>query len=151
MYDNIDQRIINVLLSDGRASLRNIAEQTDVSVTTVSNHIQELESENVLTGYQPVVNYNELGYGVTAITQISVEGSAIEEFTEVLREIPQITTVYQTTGEYDIHMVGKYQTTADLDDHIKELLSHDAVEDANTSVVLSTEKEHDQFQLPTED
>jgi DNA-binding Lrp family transcriptional regulator len=151
MYDNIDQRIINVLLTDGRASLRNIADQTDVSVTTVSNHIQDLESESILTGYQPVVNYTELGYGVTAITQVSVEGSSIEEFTEMLRDIQQIITVYQTTGEYDIHMVGKYRTTADLDDHIKELLSHDAVEDANTSVVLSTEKENEQFQLPAEE
>lgn len=151
MYDNIDQRIINALLDDGRASLREIAEQTDVSVTTISNHIQELESENVITGYQPVVNYDELGYDVTAITQILVDGSSIQEFTEVLHEIPQLISVHQTTGEYDLHAVGKYEDTDDLNDHVKELLSHDAVEDANTSVVLSTEKEHDQFQLPVEE
>ena len=151
MYDNIDQRIINALLDDGRASLREIAEQTDVSVTTISNHIQDLESENVITGYQPVVNYDELGYDVTAITQILVDGSSIQEFTEVLHEIPQLISVHQTTGEYDLHAVGKYEDTDDLNDHVKELLSHDAVEDANTSVVLSTEKEHDQFQLPVEE
>jgi DNA-binding Lrp family transcriptional regulator len=40
-YNNLDNQLINLLLSDGRASLRSLGEGLDVSVTTVSNHINE--------------------------------------------------------------------------------------------------------------
>lgn len=56
-YDNLDNELINALLGDGRASLRSLAEDTDVSVTTVSNHINDLEAGGVIDGYTPIVNY----------------------------------------------------------------------------------------------
>ncbi|WP_152424892.1 Lrp/AsnC family transcriptional regulator, partial [Natronococcus jeotgali] len=37
-YANLDADLVNELLTDGRASLRSLAEELDVSVTTVSNH-----------------------------------------------------------------------------------------------------------------
>ena len=38
-YENLDRKLVNALLDDGRASLRSLGEDLDVSVTTVSNHI----------------------------------------------------------------------------------------------------------------
>ncbi len=81
-YENLDAKLINALLGDGRASLRSLAEELDVSVTTVSNHLRDLEDEGVIEGYTPRVNYDALGYDVTAIIQLKVEGSALPEITE---------------------------------------------------------------------
>ncbi|TVT93776.1 Lrp/AsnC family transcriptional regulator, partial [Haloferax volcanii] len=39
-YENLDSDLINALLEDGRRSLRSLAEELDVSVTTVSNHLR---------------------------------------------------------------------------------------------------------------
>lgn len=151
MYDNIDQRIINELLDDGRASLREIAEETGVSVTTVSNHLDDLESDGVLTGYSPDINYAGVGYDVTAITQVRIEGEGISAFTSDVHDQQQLISVYETTGDYDVHMIGKYKDTDDMNDHIKQLLNHPAVQDANTSVVLSAEKENEQFELSVDE
>jgi transcriptional regulator, AsnC family len=63
-YDNLDSQLINALLGDGRASLRSLGEELDVSVTTVSNHINDLEAEGVIEGYTPIIDYGELGYDV---------------------------------------------------------------------------------------
>lgn len=52
-YENLDENLINALLTDGRASLRSLGDELDVSVTTVSNHIRELEGEGIITGYLP--------------------------------------------------------------------------------------------------
>jgi len=41
-YENLDAKLVNALLGDGRASLRSLAEDLDVSVTTVSNHLSDL-------------------------------------------------------------------------------------------------------------
>jgi len=85
-YNNLDNQLINLLLSDGRASLRSLGEGLDVSVTTVSNHINDLEAGGVIEGYTPIINYAELGYDVTAIMQLKVEGAALSEIVDRLRD-----------------------------------------------------------------
>jgi len=47
-YENLDAKLVNSLLSNGRASLRSLGDELDVSVTTVSNHLRDLEDEGVI-------------------------------------------------------------------------------------------------------
>ena len=51
MLDDTDRRIISVLQSDARASMRSIAEQAGVSLGTVSNRVRRLEKAGVIRGY----------------------------------------------------------------------------------------------------
>jgi len=74
-YEHLDSDLVNKLLDDGRASLRSLAEELDVSVTTVSNHLSDLEEEGVIEGYTPKVDYDAVGYDVTAIMQLKAEGA----------------------------------------------------------------------------
>src|SRR6056297_868650 len=97
-YENLDRKLVNALLGDGRASLRSLAEDLDVSVTTVSNHLSDLEEDGIIQGYTPKVDYDKLGYDVTAILQLKVEGSALPDVTEKLREEKQMVSVYEVTG-----------------------------------------------------
>jgi len=146
-YENLDQKILNALLDDGRASLRSLGEDLDVSVTTISNHISKLEDEGVIEGYAPIVNYGKLGYDVTAIIQLKVEGSALPDIVDRLREHTQMVTVYETTGDHDIIAVGKFTDTDQMNDQIKELLVDPDINESNTSVVLNTVTENEQFDL----
>ncbi|MFB6163128.1 MAG: HTH-type transcriptional regulator Lrp [Halococcoides sp.] len=149
-YENLDEKLINALLGDGRASLRSLAEDLDVSVTTVSNHLSTLEDEGVLRRYTPKLNYDELGYDVTAILQLKVEGSALPEVTETLSDRDQVISVYEVTGDYDVIAIGKFEDTDDMNDQIKGLLTDPDIVESNTSVVLNPVKEHDQFELDVE-
>ncbi|MEF8784026.1 MAG: HTH-type transcriptional regulator Lrp [Haloarculaceae archaeon] len=146
-YENLDRKLVNALLGDGRASLRSLAEDLDVSVTTVSNHLSDLEEQGIIQGYTPKVDYGELGYDVTAILQLKVEGSALQEVTEELRSHRQMVSVYEVTGDHDIFAVGKFTDTDDMNDEIKTLLSDPEIKESNTSVVLNAAKEHEQFEL----
>ena len=146
-YENLDQKILNALLDDGRASLRSLGEDLGVSVTTVSNHISNLEEEGVIEGYAPVIDYGELGYDVTAIIQLKVEGSALPDIVDRLQEHAQVVTVYETTGDHDIIAVGKFTDTDQMNDQIKELLVDPDINESNTSVVLNTVVENQQFDL----
>jgi len=60
-YENLDGELVNALLGDGRASLRSLGGELDVSVTTVSNHLRDLGDEGAVRGYTPIVDYNKLG------------------------------------------------------------------------------------------
>ena len=146
-YENLDAKLINALLGDGRASLRSLAEDLDVSVTTVSNHLRDLEDEGVIEGYTPRVNYDALGYDVTAIIQLKVEGSALPDITERLRDQKQMTTVYEVTGDYDVIAIGKFTDTDGMNAQIKELLTDADIRESNTSVVLNPVVENAQFDL----
>jgi DNA-binding Lrp family transcriptional regulator len=150
-YENLDAKLVNALLGDGRASLRSLAEELDVSVTTVSNHLRDLEDEGVIEGYTPRVNYDALGYDVTAIIQLKVEGSALPEITGRLREQNQMISVYEVTGDYDIIAIGKFKDTDGMNRQIKALLTDQDIRESNTSVVLNTVVENQQFELDIEE
>ncbi len=146
-YENLDERLINELLVDGRASLRSLAEDLDVSVTTVSNHLSDLEDRDIIRGYTPIVDYGELGYDVTAIIQLKVEGDALPDITERLQDHRQMVSVYEVTGDHDIIAIGKFTDTDHMNEGIKELLIDPDIRESNTSVVLNTVTENEQFQL----
>jgi len=149
-YENLDAELLNELLGDGRASLRSLGEELDVSVTTVSNHLEALEAEGIIDGYTPIIDYNELGYDVTAIIHLKVEGSAMTALTDRLREQKQMSSVYETTGDYDIIAVGKFEDTDGMNEQIKSLLADVDINESNTSVVLNAVTEHEQFELDSD-
>lgn len=150
-YENLDHKLVNSLLGDGRASLRSLGKELDVSVTTVSNHLHELEAEGAVQGYSPIVDYDKLGYDVTAVLQLKVEGHALPEIAEKLRQKEQMVTVYEVTGDADIIAVGKFTDTDGMNDQIKSLLTDVDIRESNTNVVLNAVTENEQFELDVED
>ncbi|ELZ15581.1 MULTISPECIES: HTH-type transcriptional regulator Lrp [Haloterrigena] len=150
-YENLDEDLVNELLNDGRASLRSLAEELDVSVTTISNHLSALEDEGVIQGYTPIIDYDALGYDVTAIMQLKAEGNALPQITETLKDHDQMISVYEVTGDYDIIAIGKFKDTDDMNDRIKQLLTDPDINQSNTSIVLNAVSENEQFELETDD
>lgn len=151
MVDDIDRQVVNALLDDGRASARDVAAETGVAATTVSRRMDQLVEAGVIEEYTARVDYAELGYAVTAIFQLSVDGSGLVEVTERLREQPNMIAVYEVTGSHDIVAVGKFRDTDDMNAHIKELLTDPDVRTASTAVVLNTVREHEQFPVDDPD
>ncbi|ELY85836.1 HTH-type transcriptional regulator Lrp [Natrinema altunense] len=179
-YEHLDSDLVNELLDDGRASLRSLAEELDVSVTTVSNHLSDLEDEGVIEGYTPKVDYDAVGYDVTAVhlsdledegviegytpkvdydavgydvtavMQFKAEGNALPEITETLKDHRQMISVYEVTGDYDVIAIGKFQDTDDMNDQIKTLITDPDINQSNTSIVLNSVSENEQFELDTE-
>lgn len=141
-YDNLDIRIIESLSEDGRKSLRSVAEELDVSVTTISNHLEEMEKEGMIKGFKPVLNYPELGYTVTCALMIKAEGDTIKELVDELKKEESLIYVYEITGDFDVIAIGKFRDTEEMNDMIKSLLNSPMVKETNTNVVLSTVKEN---------
>ncbi|WP_114579381.1 HTH-type transcriptional regulator Lrp [Saliphagus sp. LR7] len=150
-YENLDAELVNALLDDGRASLRSLAADLDVSVTTVSNHLSDLEEEGVIEGFTPRLNYDALGFDVTAVIQLKVEGHALPDITDRLRNFEQMTNVYEVTGDYDVIAIGRFRDTDEMNDQIKALLTDPDINESNTSVVLNAVTENEQCELALED
>jgi DNA-binding Lrp family transcriptional regulator len=113
----------------------------------VSNHLSDLEEEGVIHGYTPIVDYGALGYDVTAVIQLKVEGSALPDITDRLKGHKHMVSVYEVTGDHDIVAIGKFKDTDGMNSQIKELLTDPDIKESNTSVVLNTVVENQQFEL----
>lgn len=147
MYKDLHLKIIERLRRDGRASLREIAQELHTSTTTVSKHLDRLKDQGVLRGFKPVLDYSKLGFPLTILTQIKAKGNLIPKIVETLKQDDCLTHVYEITGEFDILVIGKFRDQESMNREIKRLLSHPAIEETNTSVVLSIVKEDAEIRL----
>jgi len=146
-YEYLDGQLVNVLLRNGRASLRSLAEELDGSVTMVSDHLANLEEAGVTEGFTPIVDYNKLGYDVTAIFQLKMRCEALPAATDYLRDEKQMVSVYETTGDYDVIAFGKFIDTYHMNGQIKRVLNNADINESNTSVVLNIATEGRSFEL----
>lgn len=141
MYKDLDLKIISELRKSGRASLRQIGKRLGVSTTTIASRVRVLEKDGTIKGFQPMIDYRKIGYNITAITLIKAAGAKISKLTRDLMADPQLTHVYEITGEFDLLVIGKYKDTDSMNREIKKLLGHEAIKQTNTSIVLGTAKE----------
>lgn len=146
--DELDRKIINKLLDDGRMSFRKIAEQVDSTPATVINRVERLEEEGVVTGYSAKVDYRQLGYEGIAAVEIVIEGEFMKIVEEELAELNNVVSVYSISGDTDILALVKFQNREELTDFIKnELLASDKVEKTITHMMFDVFKENESPRL----
>jgi len=139
--DEIDRRILNMLMEDGRISYRDIARELGIAVGTVHNRIKKLEESGILKGFLPIVDYEKAGYGLTAIIGIQARGSRIVEIEKLIARDPHVTCVYDVTGNYDIIIIAKFRDRRDMNTFVKSLLGIEGVEKTTTHVAMEIVKE----------
>ena len=141
MYKDLDLKVIAELRKDGRASARQIGKRLGTSTTTIASRIRSMEHSGMIRGYRPLVDYKKLGFGITAVTLIKAVGGKIPSLMKDLMADPQLTHVYEITGGFDLLVIGKYKDTDSMNRGIKKMLSHKAIKETNTSIVLGPGKE----------
>ncbi|HDJ26135.1 MAG TPA: Lrp/AsnC family transcriptional regulator [Candidatus Bathyarchaeota archaeon] len=139
--DELDKRILSVLLEDGRASCREMARILGVSPATVAKRLKKLESSGLIKGYTALLNHEKLGYDITVITAITVSGGKLLEVEREIAKLPGVCAVYDVTGPVDVMVVAKFRSRQELSRFTKSLLAMPHVERTCTYVVLTTIKE----------
>jgi len=145
--DDTERQIINALLRDGRASTRELSAATGIAEPTVAQRVDQLETSGVIAGYEPRIDYDAIGYDVTAVFQLTLDGDGLPEVAERLGDHRRMIGVYEVTGSHDVVAIGKFTDTAEMNEQIKQLMTDDDITGVETSVVLDTVTEYGQFQL----
>jgi Lrp/AsnC family transcriptional regulator, leucine-responsive regulatory protein len=97
--DDIDRRIIEELMADGRLPIAELGRRVRLSSPAVASRVQRLERERVITGYRAEVDPRALGYQLTAIVRIKPLPGRLARIAELAAEIPQIGECHRITGE----------------------------------------------------
>ncbi len=139
--DHLDLSIIRHLMTDGRISFRHLASELRVSTTTVISRVAKLERLGIVKGYQAVIDFEKLGFSLTAVTEILVAKGKLLEMEKEIARLPGVCGVYDVTGEIDGVVIAKFRDREELSRFTKGLLAMPFVERANTHVVLTTVRE----------
>ncbi|MET1128332.1 MAG: Lrp/AsnC family transcriptional regulator [Thermoproteota archaeon] len=141
MLDEADLKIVAMLVRNARASVREIARELGLSPSSVHARLQRLVRSGVVKRFTAEVDQHALGIGVTAITLLQVEGGRIVEVGERLAGNPHVVAVYDITGEFDLLVISKFRTVAELDRFLKQLNRMEHVRRTVTSIALRVIKE----------
>ena len=85
--------------------------------------MQALEHEGVILGYMPIVDSAKMGYALTAIIMIQIEGGHILEVENEIAKETNVFSVYDITGEYDAVVFAKFQDNPISKRFLKETLN----------------------------
>jgi len=139
--DETDIKILKALVLNARLSSRQIAQKLGISTGTVLARIRNLEKIGVIKGYSAIIDYEKLGYELTAITEITVSKGKLIELEKEIAKFQNVCCVYDITGLTDAMVIAKFKTRKELSDFTKTLLKMPFVERTNTHLVLTTVKE----------
>jgi DNA-binding Lrp family transcriptional regulator len=143
----IDLQILSLLQEDCRLSFNKVAHRLGISVGTAFYHIKNLEKKGILKGYTAIIDTARLGYTLTALILIQVEGSALSSVEQEIAKTTNAAAVYNITGDYDIAIIAKFKDRAGLNAYVKNLLAHPHIKRTVTSVALNIVKEDIRFKL----
>lgn len=144
--DAVDRHILDILLSEGRASVAAISDRVGITPPSVSSRLANLEASGVIEGYAAQLNYTRLGFETTAIFRISVDGGALAAVSESILHYPTITDLFSVAGPYDLLVVGRVRDLEALRVLDYELSTLDGVAHVATELVLETHAHNRPFQ-----
>ena len=139
--DEVDIKILKELQEDARKSLKEIAEKVGVAEGTVYNRINKMKRIGLIKKFIPVIDYSVLGYDIIAVIGVTAEGGYLVEIEKEIAKEPNVTAVYDVTGEFDIVVVAKFKGREDLNTFVKKIASMENVKRTYTMLVLNVVKE----------
>ena len=139
--DEIDRKILKLLLQDARFSYREISRQTKLSTTTVIERLRKLRANGIITGYSVDLDSKKLGLGLTAIIELVGRKLELIKAIEKIKEFPNVYAIYYTTGDVDMIVVVKFKTVDELQNFLGDLYQLMDVQRSETRIVLNTIKE----------
>lgn len=141
--DEIDSKVIQSLMRQGRMTWSELATSLDLSAPATADRVRRLEERQVIQGYTARINPEAVGCELTAFIAVSLERPQHRAaFLQKIQELPEIQECHHVTGEDDYWLKVRCRNTKDLErlisDELKELAG---ILKTRTTIALSTVKE----------
>jgi DNA-binding Lrp family transcriptional regulator len=141
MVAELDRKIVRSMNISARKSFREIAKETETSVTAVINAVKKLESVGAIKGYIPVLNPESFGYSLTAVIALRISQGKLLETQKKIAADPRVAAVYDVTGEWGSFIIALFHGRDDLNAFLKKLNTMPFVDRTVTHIVLNTIKD----------
>lgn len=103
--DEIDKKILGLLMANARIPFLEVARECGVSGAAIHQRVNKLEDAGIFKGSKYEINEKVLGYNTCAFVGVHFEkGSAYKNVLDDLMKIPEIVECHYTTGNYGLFL-----------------------------------------------
>ena len=99
--DELDQKIIQLLIENARISYSDIGKETGISRVAVKARIQALEKKGVIEEYTTIINPQKISGAVSCYFEIETKPDSLSD---ILYKNDTVTQIYRVTGRDKLHV-----------------------------------------------
>ena len=136
--DETDSRILEMLREDARVSLADISREIGLSSPSVKDRIDKMETEGVILGYRPLLDYSKLGLGLTGFVGVMLDPQRCCDM-DIVRDLETVEGVVEgwfTDGEEDMLLMVRAADPVTLMETINQIRSINGVYRTRTVITL---------------
>lgn len=137
--DDLDRRIIDHLVRDGRAGYARIAADVGLSAPAVKRRVDRLVADGVVKGFTAVVDPDLMGWAVEAYVEVHCRGTITPEaLRSAFAKVPEIHAAATVSGQADAILRIVARDVRDLERALERVRTEvDNVDHTDTAIVLS--------------
>lgn len=141
--DDIDLKILDLLLADGRMSHTAIGKETDLSGPSVYARVQRLEREGIIRGYTALLAPEKVGRRLAAFVRVRTQtpGHNEEAFESFIQQEEQIVECHDIDGEDCYILKVRTASTQSLQKLLTTIRNFPGITRTVTTIALETLKE----------
>lgn len=143
-FDKIDVMVLKALMENGRATVREIAREINLPITTVHNRLNKLKKNKTIRKFTIEPDYEALDRGILVFISLGIDhskliegGKGIEALKKQLHGLPEVEKIYAVTGGIDIIIMARVGSIKELDEFLlRKLRSIRAIKNTTSQIVL---------------
>ncbi len=108
ILDEIDKQILNILQTNSKRTIKDMAEQLNLSTTPVFERIKRMEAQGIISQYVALVDPNKIDKKLRIFVEISVSDhsmKSIEKFISQIIKYKEVIECHHVTGDSDFLIV----------------------------------------------
>src|SRR3954454_8562752 len=137
--DEIDYRILEALVEDGRRSASEIGRQINLSPAAAKRRIDRLEQLGVITGYRAELDHTKLGSTIDAFVELRFEGSTqVDDIDRAFSGLAELVQGFTIAGDPDALVPVRHGAQYHLRRLIDRIGLNEVIVDTKALTVLVT-------------
>lgn len=141
--DENDLDILRELERNDEKNLEELAEELDLSKSTIHYRLNRLKDDGVITDISADLDPTALGMSMVVITEVYVshESGYAEDIGSDLGDIAGVQQVFYTMGDVDFMVIARTQNHEQLNELIDEIVAIDGVNETSSRFVMQELKQ----------
>ncbi len=120
--DELDQKIIRLLIENARISYSDIGQQVGISRVAVKARIQSLEQRGIIEEYTTIINPQKISGAVSCYFEIETLPDTFKQIIEILNTNETITQIYRVTGKNKLHVHAVAASSEEMEKLISKVI-----------------------------
>jgi DNA-binding Lrp family transcriptional regulator len=120
--EEIDIKILKILLKDGRTNFTNVARQCNVSKDVIWTHYKDLKKAGIIVGATIQFNFQKFGYNGFAMIMLNVESQDLSDVFGRVSTIPDVYAFRYYNSNYNIAAISTLKNLSDLE-RVKQIIN----------------------------